>query len=80
MSETIVVFRKDETGNCFALFPELPSDYQGFYCVADYHGCIAQSDPAAPAEYADLYEELERRGYILSVRQRAKPEMHARRQ
>ena len=89
MSETVVVFRKDETGDCFALFPELPSDDQGFcctafqhvgqHCAADYYGCIARSDPADPAEYADLYEELERRGYNLSVHRRATPEMHERR-
>ncbi len=91
MNETVVVFRKDRTGwkDCFALFPELPSDNQGIYCTAfqhigqhcaaDYHGCIAQSDPAAPGEYADLYEELERRGYHLTVRRRATPVMHERR-
>src|SRR5208283_1899431 len=89
--ETIVVFRKDRTGwkDCFALFPELPADvdgrcctaYQhvGQHCAADYRGCIAGSDPARPADYADLFEELERRGYILSVRRRATPEMHERR-
>jgi hypothetical protein len=87
--ETIVIFRKDETGDCFALFPELPSDNQGFYCTAyqsvgqhcaaDYQGCIAASDPAAPEEYADLYEELERRGSNLTVRRRAAPEMHEKR-
>ncbi len=91
MSETIVIFRKDRTGwrECFALFPELPSDDRGFYCTAyqhvgqhcaaDYRGCVAQSDPATPAEYSELFKELERRGYILSVRRRAKPEMHERR-
>ena len=91
MNEVIVIFRKDRTGwkDCFALFPELPSDefgryctaYQrvGQHCAADYHGCIAQSDPAAPAEYTDLFKELERRGYILAVRRRATPEMHERR-
>jgi hypothetical protein len=91
MNETIVVFRKDRTGwrDCFALFPELPADnfgryctaYQhvGQHCAADYQGCIAGSDPASPAEYGDLFEELERRGYILSVRRRATPEMHERR-
>ncbi len=89
--ETIVIFRKDRTGwkDCFALFPELPSDewgnlctaYQrvGQHCSADYHGCIANSDPAAPEEYVDLYEELERRGYNLTVRRRATPEMHEKR-
>jgi len=91
VNETNVIFRKDRTGwkDCFALFPELPSDmygnlstaYQrvGQHCAADYHGCIAQSDPAMPAEYADLLKELEWRGYILTVRRRATPEMHERR-
>ena len=91
MSETIVVFRRDRTGwkDTFALFPELPSDefgnfctayqHMGQHCAADYHGCVAQSDPATLAEYKDLYDELERRGYILEVRRRATPEMHERR-
>ncbi len=71
------------------MFPELPSDefgslctafqHVGQHCAADYHGCIAASDPAAPDDYRDLFEELERRGYILSVRQRATPVMHERR-
>jgi hypothetical protein len=87
--ETIVVFRMDATGQCFALFPELPSDAKGDcctayahlgpHCAADYDLCIARSTPAAPDDYADLYDELERRGYILTVRQRATPEMHERR-
>ena len=89
--ETIVIFRKDRTGwkEPFALFPELPADQHGFHCTAyqhigqhcaaDYHGCVAQSDPATPDEYRDLYDELERRGYILAVRRRAMPEMHERR-
>jgi hypothetical protein len=89
MNEIIVVFRRDRTGGCFALFPELPGDDRGIYCTAyqhigehsaaDYHGCVANSDPAAPAEYGDLFEELERRGYDLTVRRRATPEMHERR-
>jgi hypothetical protein len=91
MNKTIVIFRKDRTGwkDCFALFPELPADNYGHYCdsyqhigqhcSADYHGCIAASDAAKPDEYADLFEELERRGYNLVVRQRATPEMHERR-
>jgi hypothetical protein len=91
MNQVVVIFRKDRTGwkECFALFPELPSDDCGCFCTAyqhvaqhcaaDYHGCIANSDPAAPAEYADLFEELERRGYDLTVRRRATPEMHERR-
>ncbi len=91
MSETIVIFRKDRTGwkDPFALFPELPADefgnlctayaHLGQHCAADYNLCIAQSDPATPADCRDLYEELERRGYNLVVRQRATPDMHERR-
>jgi hypothetical protein len=89
VNEIIVVFRRDRDGSVFALFPELPADesgrcctaYQhvGQHCAADYHGCIANSDPASRAEYADLFNELERRGYHLSVRRRATPEMHERR-
>ena len=89
MNEIIVVFRRDRDGSVFALFPELPADesgrcctaYQhvGQHCAADYHGCIANSDPASRAEYVELHEELERRGYDLTVRRRATPEMHERR-
>jgi hypothetical protein len=89
VNEIIVVFRKDTTGDCFALFPELPSDNQGFHCTAyahlgqhcaaDYELCMSRSAPAAPDEYRELYDELERRGYDLTVRHRATPEMHERR-
>ena len=39
MSETIVIFRKDRMGwkDCFALFPELPSDEFGRLCTAYQH-------------------------------------------
>ena len=91
MNQIAVIFRRDRTGrrDCFALFPELPGDDRGFFCTAyqhigehcaaHYHLCVSRSDPAAADEYADLFEELERRGYVLSVRQRATPEMHERR-
>jgi hypothetical protein len=91
VSETVVIFRKDRTGwkDCFALFPELPGDDRGVLCTAyqrvgqhraaDYDRCVAHSDPAAAHEYVELYEELERRGYVLSIRRRATPEMHERR-
>jgi hypothetical protein len=86
---TIVIFRRDCEGIVFALFPELPADYKGRYCTcfqhigqhcaADYHGCIAQSDPAKPVEYAELLRELEQRGHNLTIRKRATSEMHQRR-
>ena len=88
--KTIVIFRKDRDGfkDCFALFPELPADNQdhctcfqhvGQHCAADYRGCIGNSDPAKPAEYADLQRELEQRGYDLTIRKRATPRIHDRR-
>jgi hypothetical protein len=89
MDTTIVIFRRDREGIVFALFPELPADNQGWYCTsyqhigqhcaADYRLCIIHSRPAKPDEYADLFEELERRGYHLEIRQRAMPVMHERR-
>ena len=89
MTETIVIFRRDTSGECFALMPEMPADrlgnlcaaytHIGQHCAADYDLCIAQSDPAVPGEYANLFNELERRDYNLSIRRRASPDMHERR-
>jgi hypothetical protein len=89
MDFVAVIFRVCREGIVFALFPELPADNYGFYCTAyqhigqhcaaDYQGCIANSRPATADEYADLFNELERRGYNLIVHQRATPIMHERR-
>ena len=80
MESTIVVFRMDRVG-VFALFPDLPADQHGTYCTcyqhvgqhcaADYSACIAHSRPATSTEYAELYAELEQRGYDLKVRRRS---------
>ena len=85
---TVVIFRMDKEGVVFALFPELPADNYGVFCTcfqhvgqhcaADYYGCIAESRPATPAEYAELETELRQRGYVLEVRQRATYAMHQR--
>jgi hypothetical protein len=89
VNQIVVIFRRDHRGGCFALFPEMPGDDRGFvctayqhigqHCAADYYLCVSRSDPAVPAEYKDLFEELERRGYDLVVRRRATPDMHERR-
>ena len=88
MEPTVVIFRVDRVGVVFALFPELPTDREGLYCTcyqhvgqhcaADYFGCIADSRPATPAEYADLFVELQHRGYNMKIRQRATSAMHER--
>lgn len=85
----IAIFRIDREGNVYALFPELPADNYGRFCTcfqhigqhsaADYHGCIANSRPAKPEEYADLKAELEQRGYELAIRKRATSGMHEKR-
>ncbi len=89
MDTTTVIFRVDREGTVFALFPELPADNYGTYCTcfqhvgqhcaADYFGCVAESRPATPAEYADLEAELRQRGYDLEVRQPATYPMHQQR-
>ena len=84
---TLVLFRKWRgTKDVFALFPELPSDYQGFFCDsferigqhsgADYHLCINASDPASAEDAAELRQELERIGYRLKPIQRASYKHH----
>ena len=89
MSETVVIFRRDATGECFALFPNCPA-MTGASSARHTNMSVStvppttifafrRSDPAVPAEYADLFEELERRGYDLTVRRRATPDMHERR-
>ncbi len=89
METTVVIFRVDREGIVFALFPELPADNHGRFCscfqhigqhcAADYYGCIAQSRPATPAEFADVAAELRQREYHLEIRHRATYAMHQRR-
>jgi hypothetical protein len=89
MERTVVVFRMDREGVVFALFPDLPADYQGVYCTcyqhigqhcaADYYGCIRHSRPATPTEFADLLAELTQRGYEMTIKRRASSAMHDRR-
>ena len=89
METTSVIFRTDREGIVFALFPELPSDSYGSYCTAyqhvgqhcsaDFQGCVAQSRPAKADEYADLFNELERRGYTCKFISGPRLVMHERR-
>lgn len=84
---TPVVFRRwRDTMTVFALFPTLPSDYEGHFCDAyehvgqhggaDYFGCIHASKPVSLDEAADLKRELERIGYRLKVIKRASRRHH----
>jgi hypothetical protein len=74
--ETLVVFRRwKDTGDLIALFPAIPSDLFGNYCLsyaalgqhagADYFGVVQATRPASKEAAAPLAEELKRVGYII---------------
>ena len=84
---TLVVFRRwKENGDIIALFPELPSDIDGFYCDAyehvgqhggaDYYGVTQATRPVTRSEARSLATELRRIGYRLKAVQRASRKMH----
>ena len=86
----VVVFRKwRDTGTIIALFPELPSDLNGWYCDsyeqigqhggADYYGVIQQTTPAPAEVCAGLARELTSIGYRLKSIKRASYRHHERR-
>jgi len=84
--KTPVIFRKwrPRNGVIIALFPTIPADLVGAYCQsyehvgghggADYELTMRSTRPASPVEYAELKEELEKIGYVLSVRKRSSEE------
>ena len=86
----LVVFRiwKDG-GGVIALFPELPTDLLGWYCLsyehvgqhaaAHYHGVVGRTLPASPEQYAALTRELSARGYALRTIRRATAAHHRKR-
>ena len=85
--ETLVIFRAwKDTGDIIALFPELPADYQGWFCGAYEHigqhggacyfGVIQATTPISIEEAAPLAEELARIGYILKPIKRASQKVH----
>ena len=78
--KTKVIFRKFKTGEIIAVFPEVPADCTGYamhsYMHVDQRGAChypagLYNELASPAEYADLYQELEQIGYDLKVIKRA---------
>ena len=79
---TLVAFRRwRDTGTVIALFPEIPSDINGYFCEAfehvgqhggaDYYGVVQATRPATVEEAAPLAEELTRIGYNLQPISRA---------
>jgi hypothetical protein len=90
MDTTQVVFRRwRDSGGIIALFPEMPSDINGYFCEAyehigqhggaDYHGVVRATRPATDEEAAPLAGELARLGYNLQPISRASQAAHERR-
>lgn len=75
--KTNVVFRKYPDGEIVALFPHEKWNLKGTECAcyhhigqhggAEYEFVINRTVPATEAEYKELFEELEERGYNLAV-------------
>lgn len=85
--ETLVIFRRwRDTGGIIALFPELPSDYEGRFCDAyehvgqhggaDYLGVVQATRSASVDEAGDLIAELTRIGYRLKPAKRVSQRVH----
>ena len=80
---TKAVFRRwprSQGGGIIALFPDIPSDPAGRFCLsyehigqhggADYSGVIGCTRPATLFEYEPLKQELTSIGYHLKIRSR----------
>lgn len=88
---TRVIFRKwpaSQGGGIIALFPTLPHDNAGDYCMSyeriGQHGgadpgLVARTKPARPAEYAALARELRALGYQLHITHRFTDRLHQQR-
>jgi hypothetical protein len=90
MDTTLVVFRRwHDSSDIIALFPEIPTDLNGWYCEAyehvgqhggaNYHGVVQATKPATDEEAASLAQELTRIGYNLQPIRRASQTVHERR-
>lgn len=88
--KTKVIFRKyKDTGDILALFPEIPADIHGIYCMSyehiGQHGsalyihCINITVPAKSAEYAEIKKELKTIGYKLQIIKRVPHKIHKER-
>lgn len=78
--KTAVIFRKfKHAGDVIAIFPEIPADLSGgllSYQHLGQHGACSPrytgfTEPAKPAEYAGLLEELRTIGYDPAIATRA---------
>lgn len=74
--KTVVLFRKDFTGEITAVMPELPSNHGRLVCYAhigQHSMCtldwfLMHTKPASVDEYSSLKSELESLGYDVEAR------------
>lgn len=70
-NKTVVLFRKDKTGEISAVFPQLSAGrgyftsyaHIGQHCAACWHWARYDTKPATRAEYLPLLRELRAIGY-----------------
>lgn len=85
----LVIYRRwkgNNGGDIIALFPEIPSDIYGRFCLsyehvgqhggADFYGVVQATKPVSLEDAADLFRELEQIGYILRPIKRASFKVH----
>jgi hypothetical protein len=85
--KTKTLFRQYPNGEILALFPEIPADRYGHYCMSyqliGEHGAASPEQPntvpASPSAYTDTLTALERRGYEIEPVKRISQAMHANR-
>jgi hypothetical protein len=84
--ETVVFRRWKDTGDIIALFPEIPADLLGHYCLSYEHICqhgaanfervMRHSKDVSPVESAGLARELALLGYDLKPIRRVSHRHH----
>jgi hypothetical protein len=90
MPPDLAIFRRwKDSGDVIALFPAIPADIDGRYCLsyehvgqhgaADFHGVVRRTLPATSKQCAGLARELRQIGYDLKPIQRASSRNHEKR-
>lgn len=89
MPELVIFRRWNDTGDIVAIFPELPADDQGRFCVAhdelgqqiaaEYEQVMRDTTPVSPTEYGRFAHELTLLGYDLQSINQASDQHHERR-
>lgn len=89
MPDAVIFRRWNDTGDIVAIFPELPADDQGRFCLAhdelgqqiaaDYEQVMQDTTPGSPEECGRFAHELTLLGYDLRPISQASDQHHERR-